>query len=151
MLTSVAVALAAGACSSTTSEAGDSLVGPLTAIAGDSVAVSLASQVRPIKAGERLPTLAFTGGVGSVTAVWELRSGPCMLATAEARRSEGEIVVWITRGGDPAALCLAGEVVYRYEAFVGAVPPGRYRVRVVEQPVAERAREVGSSEVTVVQ
>jgi hypothetical protein len=144
------VALAAGACSrSTPPEPGDRSVGPLTSFAGDSASVRLDSRVRQPRAVERLPALTFAGGVGTVTAVWELRSGPCMIATAEARRSEGEIVVWIKRGGDPVALCVAGEVVYRYEAHVTAVPAGRYRVRLIEQPVEERAREVGAGEVVV--
>jgi hypothetical protein len=146
----LAVALSAGACSdSTPPEAGARAVGPLTSIAGDSAAVTLGSSVRQPRSGERLPTLTFAGGARSVTAVWELRSGPCMIATAEARRSDEEIVIWIQRGGDPVALCLEGEVVYRYEAHVTGVPAGRYRVRVIEQPVEQRAREVGSGEVTV--
>ena len=149
----VAAALSAGACSSSTppEPADRSVIGPLTSFAGDSAAVTLRSNVRQTRAGERLPTLTFAGGMGGVTVVWELRSGPCMLAKAEARRSADEIVLWIERGGDPVALCVAGEVVYRYEAHVSGVPAGRYRVRVIEQPVEERAREVGSGEVTVAQ
>jgi hypothetical protein len=149
-LLALAVALSAGACSDSASSGPDAqAVGPLTSIAGDSAAVSLTSTVRQPRSGERLPTLSFTGGVRGVTAVWELRSGPCMIASAEARRSDEEIVIWIQRGGDPVALCVAGEVVYRYEAHVTGVPAGRYRVRIIEQPVEQRAREVGAGEVTV--
>jgi len=147
-LATLALALCAAACSPSAEPVDGGPIGPLAAIAGDTASVTLGERVRPLRS-EPLPTLTFAGGAGSVTVVWELRSGPCMLATAQARRSDGEIVVWIERRGDPAALCLAGEVVYRYDARVSDVPAGRYRVRVVEQPGAEPARVVGSGEVVV--
>jgi hypothetical protein len=143
-----ALVLSAPACSRSAEPADGGPIGPLTSIAGDTASVALDTRVLPLRA-ERLPSLTFAGGRGSATVVWEVRSGPCMIATAQARRSEGELVLWIERGGDPAALCAAGEVVYRYEAHVSGMPAGRYRVRVVEQPVEQRAHEVGAGEVVV--
>ena len=147
-LSALALMLLAGACSKDAAPADGGPIGPLTSIVGDTATVTLAERVLPLRA-ERLPVLQFAGGPGAVTVVWEVRSGPCMKTTAQARRSDGEIVIWLERGGDPAALCVAGEVVYRYEAHVSQVPAGRYRVRLVEQPVEQPPRAVGSGEVVV--
>ena len=147
-LLALASALTAGACSRTADPVASGPIGPLTTVAGDTASVSLAERVLPL-APIQGPALVVAGGPGTVNVVWQVRSGPCMLARAEARRAPGEIVVWITRGGDPVALCVAGEVVYRYEAHLRDVPAGRYRVRVVEQLGDERPREVGAGEATV--
>ena len=119
------------------------------AVAGEPLPVSLESEVRPMRAGDALPTLAIAGAAGAIRVTWELRDGPCMIATATARRDGADVVLRIARGGDPVALCLAGEVVYRYEALVRGVPAGRYRVRVVEEPAGAAAREVGAGDATV--
>lgn len=116
---------------------------------GDSLPAALTTAVRPPRAGERLGPATFTGGVGQVVIRWEVKSGPCMMATPDARRAAGVIVVRVARGGDPAALCAPGEVVYRYDITVRGVPPGRYRVRLAEQPVELPAREVAGGEVVV--
>ena len=146
--TLLALSAALTACSRNGEPAADAPIGPLTTVAGDTASVALSERVLPLRA-DGVPKLTFAGGVRSATVVWEVRSGPCMLAAAEARVVAGEIVLWISRRGDPAALCLAGEVVYRYEAHVRDVPAGRYRVLVVEQLGDGRPRAAGAGEVVV--
>lgn len=122
---------------------------PAVESAGDSLEATLVETVRPLVAGAPADALRATGGAGSVAVEWEVRSGPCMLASPSARRVGREIVVRVARGGNPVALCVAGEVVYRYNITVRGVPAGAYRVRVLEAPVAAPARAVGVVEVVV--
>jgi hypothetical protein len=117
---------------------------------GDSLPVAIVEQSsRPVAAGDAPFTLAVTGGPARVDLVWQPRSGPCMLATPRALRSGDELVVTVERSGDPVALCLAGEVVYRYAIRVTDVPAGRWRVRVVEQPLGQAPVERGTGEAVV--
>jgi hypothetical protein len=116
---------------------------------GDSLRVDVAATVRAVRGGEPHDRVSFVGGEGRVAVDWEVRSGPCMLATAQARRTGAELVVTVRRGGDPVALCAAGEVVYRYQLGVADLPAGTLRVRLLEEPVEQRAREVGAATVVV--
>lgn len=119
------------------------------AVAGDSLPVTMGEHVRPPRDGDKLPALAIAGGAGTIEVTWELRDGPCMMATATARRAGADVELRVARGGNPVALCAAGEVVYRYHAVLGSVPAGRYRVRVVEVPVEQAPRAVGAGDAVV--
>ena len=151
LIVTLAASLAAAACAPVpgSSPATPTDATPRVESAEDSLAVTLAETVRPPAAGTPADALRATGGAASVAVVWEVRSGPCMLATPSARRAGGEIVVRVARGGNPVALCAAGEVVYRYEIAVRGVPAGTYRVRLVEEPVEAPARPVGVVTVVV--
>jgi hypothetical protein len=142
----LATALLAAACGARESQ--PAAPTPSTAV-GDTLTVAVATTVRALRAGEPRDRVTFVGGDGQLTVEWEVRSGPCMLATAEARRSGAELVVRVRRGGDPVALCVAGEVVYRYVLRVDGLSAGTLRVRLLEEPVEQAAREVGSATVVV--
>lgn len=113
--------------------------------------VTLSGTVLPLPSRDFMATLDVEPGAagGEVDLVWHLRSGPCMLASATATRLGTELRVTVARSGDPVALCVAGEVVYRYVMRVSAVPAGRYQVLVVEKPLGQPELPIVGGEVVV--
>lgn len=142
------------ACADSSPEAdapapGDAPAQPAAAPAPDSLAVRIEEQVRQPTPGDSGAVVRFAGAAGEIVVQWTLRSGPCMLAEGTASRTADSVVVQIVRRGDPVALCEAGEVVYSYEARVGGLQPGQYRVTLRDAPLGDTTRVAGTGTVDV--
>jgi len=86
---------------------------------------------------------------GAVDVTWDLVSGPCLLASANALQSGQVIEVRVHRSGDPLALCAAVQVRYHYVARVVIPGPGSYEVRLVDDLLGQPPRPVGRRTVSV--
>lgn len=153
-LVAAGVLLAAAGCTDANVQPGGSLdevVTPpvVTAALADSLPVRIEEQVRQPAPDDSLPVVRFEGGAGEIAGRWSLRSGPCMLAEGEAMRQGDSVVVRVVRRGNPVAICVAGEVVYSYDITVAGVPAGRYHVTLVDAPLREPTRVVGTGSVDV--
>lgn len=95
------------------------------------------------------PHLRFVGSNGVVEVMWDVEGPPCLLAEASALQAGPVIEIRIHRSGNPLAQCVAGNVAYHYVARTLAIKPGRYDVRLVDEPLGQQQRSVGRSVVLV--
>ena len=108
-------------------------------------------QTRSPVAGEVVPTVRISGGMGYVS-VRVTTTGACAtLVSAGVSRRANELSVVAHVGPNPAALCAAviRVLVADYEGTINAVAPGTYRVRVFEAFADGEPKLIGSSAVSV--
>jgi hypothetical protein len=96
-----------------------------------------------------LPRFQVVGLAGEIQVVWDVESGPCMLAEARGAQAGSVIEIQILRSGDPLANCAPGSVAYHYVARVQSVTAGPYEVRLIDAPFGLTAQEVGRAAIVV--
>ena len=116
-------------------------------VGGATSTVTLAVSYLPSSDG--LPTLTFRGAPGAIEVVWDVQTGPCLLASAQQERSGTVMTLTLKRAGDPLALCVATLSNVRYHVRAPAAPRRAYLVRLVDDLLGQPPREVGRSWVTV--
>ena len=124
----------------------DSLTAPRT-----SEILPVSVQTRSPVAGEIVPSVRVSGGMGYVS-VSVTTTGTCatMVSAGVSRRSD-ELAVVAHVGPNPAALCAAvlQFLVADYQGTITAVAPGNYRVRVFEALADNAPKLIGSGTVSV--
>jgi hypothetical protein len=102
--------------------------------------------------GESVPIVSVAGGVNGVT-LRVTTGGTClMLVRAGVSRTLGTLDVVSHVSPNPAADCAAiyrGPEVFEYQAAIGQVVEGAYRVRVFQGANDEAPRLIGSAAVIV--
>jgi hypothetical protein len=124
----------------------DSLTAPRT-----SEILPVSVQTRSPVAGEVVPSVRVSGGMGYVS-VSVTTTGTCatMVSAGVSRRSD-ELTVVAHVGPNPAAVCAAvlQFLVADYHGTITAVAPGNYRVRVFEGFADNAPKLIGSATVSV--
>ena len=141
---SLRVLLVGGLISQTS--CGEALTAPAT-----SEILPVSVQTRSPVAGEIVPTVRVSGGMGYV-AVRVTTTGACAtVVSAGVRRRADELAVVARVGPNPLALCAAvlQFLVADYQGTITAVAPGNYRVRVFEAFADGAPKLIGSATVSV--
>ena len=124
----------------------DSLTAPRT-----SEILPVSVQTRSPVAGEVVPSVRVSGGMGYVS-VSVTTTGTCAtMVSAGVSRGFNELTVVAHVGPNPAALCAAvlQFLVADYHGTITAVAPGTYRVRVFEAFADNAPKLSGSGMVSV--
>lgn len=122
---------------------------PTAPPASKPLAVSI--QYRMREQGEAVPSVHASSAAGALT-IRVSRTALCATQVRAAiRRGVGTVDVVSHVSPDPAALCTASEAdrVVDYTGTVSALPPGNYRVRVLEGVGDGAPRYIGAQLVTV--
>ena len=125
---------------------------------GEALTAPATSEILPVSvhtrspnAGEIVPTVRVSGGMGYV-AVSVTRTAMCAtLVSAGVSRGANELAVVAHVGPNPAAMCasvLQTQVV-DYGGIINAVGAGTYRVRVFEAILDGAPKLIGSATVSV--
>jgi len=124
----------------------DSLTAPRT-----SEILPVSVQTRSPVAGEIVPTVRISGGMGYVS-VSVTTTGTCAtMVSAGVSRGFDKLAVVAHVGPNPAALCAAviQPLVADYHGTITAVAPGTYQVRVFEAFADGEPKLIGSATVSV--
>jgi len=86
---------------------------------------------------------------GAIEVVWDVEIGPCMLASATAKRAGSIVQIEIEQHGNPLANCVAGRYAYRHVARATGIVPGTYQLRLIDVRIGVPAVHVGRGTVAV--